>query len=275
MQPAKQGEGWMSFQKQVFWLILVITAPTTANAQYRFSGFNSCNRCQPIAVQPAYPAPVVPQVQTTWRQEQVTTYRPVTQTRVRREAVSVNVPVTTHKRVTVDEGGYKMVWVPKMVNKTVAETKYQRQVQYRDVPYQVVMQVPQVQTRLVPQQTVMYRPQTVALAKPCCRSNVLSSLPVPMASAPTPVAIPQSANLALAPAPTPAKAAPSTTIPKQATAPVDDGIWKKVPQRTAKATPDIELQSYQLQTLTTIPSAKGMFSRPTSTRTALRTGRIY
>src|SRR5258708_17344398 len=49
-------------------------------------------------------------VQTQLRAQQVTTFRDVTETHVRNETVVQNIPITTYKQVTVDEGGYQMVW---------------------------------------------------------------------------------------------------------------------------------------------------------------------
>ena len=269
----------------VLWAVLTLVVPATAQAQIGFSPWNPCGGCRPVApppvcntcmprpVVPVTVAPACPQVSTTYRQEQYTTYRPVARTEVEREAVAVNVPVTTHKQVTVDEGGYKMVWVPNMVTKTVAETTMQRQVQYRDVAYQVVENVPQVHTRLVPEQTVAYRPTaTVAVAPSCCGSNVISSLPVAM---PTQQAVVPQPQVAAVPTEAPtASTAIQSTIPQQAAAPTTEGEWVQVPQRTVDNSPKIELQSYQQQSAY-VPRAQGMFSRPTASNTALRTGHLY
>nr|WP_271870808.1 hypothetical protein [Planctomicrobium sp.] len=252
-----------------FWLLLVFVLPSTADAQFGVPR-SRCNTCQAKrqAFVPYVAPPVVshcPQVQTTYRQQQFTTYQPVTRTHVRREAVQVNVPVTTQKQVTVDEGGYKMVWVPKMTTKTVAQTTIQKQVQYRDVPYQVVENVPQVHTRIVPQQTIAYRPQTIAMRKPCCQSNVFSAMPTPLVSTIPPTTVAQAPIAKPVPA-------PQTTAKPQAE------NWVKVPQKNAasekvEAPAKIELQSFEQ--FAPAKSAKGMFSRPSSTSTALRTSRMY
>lgn len=265
------------------WLLLVAVLPSTADAQFGVPR-SRCNKCQakrqvfvpyvapPVVShcpqmiqQPIVQAPVCPQVQTTYRQEQYTTYQPVTRTQVRREAVQVNVPVTTQKQVTVDEGGYKMVWVPKMTTKTVAQTTIQKQVQYRDVPYQVVENVPRVHTRIVPQQTIAYQPQTFAMRKPCCQSNAFSAMPTPLVST-----IP-STSIAQAPITNP------VPVPQTAAKPQAEN-WVKVPQKNAaseqvEAPAKIELQNFEQ--FVPAKSAKGMFSRPSSTSTALRTSRIY
>lgn len=269
----------------IAFLLLAFLVPASAEAQFGRMNHH-CRKCLkkqgmmfpyapapmmpapmmvPPVVSPCCPpvvAPVCPQVQTTFRQEQYTTYRPVTKTEVRREAVTVNVPVTTHKQVTVDEGGYKMVWVPKLTTKTVAETTIQKQVQYRDVSYQVVQNVPEVRTRLVPQQTVAYQPPVVA--SPCCGPNKFSAVPYPVTST-----IPQTAAIDLQPV------AQQQVVPSQPSATEQ---WVKVPQKPeqpeqAQAPAEIELQAFERAV--PIRSAKGMFSRPTATSTALRTNRLY
>lgn len=271
----------------LIWLLVAFVLPTTADAQFGFrnGGFDkrACKRqchlqhkqfsrrsmppvmpyCpqmmpQPIMLPPACPQmPVCPQVQTTYRQEQFTTYQPITRTHVRREAVQVSVPVTTHKQVTVDEGGYKMVWVPNLTTKTVAETTLQKQVQYRDVPYQVVENVPQVHTRIVP--------QTVAMTQPCCGPTIGTSQPVSMFTA-MPVA-----TVAQAPVAPPVSVPVAQPLPQQ-------GEWVKVPQKAAvpaQAEVDSEIQLQNYERFAPAKSAKGMFSRPSSTSTALRTSRLY
>lgn len=289
--------------------VFAIVLPSVAHGQIGFSPWNPCG-CPPrpapcgtplhcAAPQPcaaplgcALPAPVAcPQVQTTYRQEQVTTYRPVTRTHIRREAVTVDVPVTTHRQVTVDEGGYQMVWVPKVVTKTVAQTHLQKQVRYRDIPYQTVQHVPQVHTRMVPQQTVRYvAPPMMAVAPSCCQPTPSASVPmvppatqavvpqavVPQAVVPeaelsaresTPVESPASAT---PPTPQTAATPPSPLPPNRAST---QSEWVKVPQRVAQEPGEIELQSYQRSFPETHP-AKGMFSRPAFGNTALRTGHL-
>ncbi|QDT25659.1 hypothetical protein [Gimesia panareensis] len=63
-----------------------------------------------------------------------TEYRMVPQTR--------NVPVTTYRQVTVDEGCWQRVWVPKMVTKQIPQTCYRRETTYVRQPYQVRKRVP-------------------------------------------------------------------------------------------------------------------------------------
>jgi hypothetical protein len=65
------------------------------------------------------------------------------------------VPVQTCRQVTVDEGCFQQVWVPKLVSKNIPQTVYQQQVSYRSVPYQVMQRVPVMETRMVPQQRLL------------------------------------------------------------------------------------------------------------------------
>ena len=50
---------------------------------------------------------------------------------------TTTVPVTTYKQVTVDEGCWQRVWVPKMVTKQIQCTQYQKQTSYVKTPIQV------------------------------------------------------------------------------------------------------------------------------------------
>ena len=92
---------------------------------------------------------------------------------MQQKQVVENVPVTTTKNVTVDEGGFQMVWVPKPVTKQVAETTLQQQVKTVSVPVQVTRRVPQMATQMVPVQSVQYVTehvpvQAMAIARPAC-----------------------------------------------------------------------------------------------------------
>lgn len=137
---------------------------------------NSCGQppaqCTCTALQPV--------VETRYRQEQYVRYRDIPQTEYRQEARLETIPVTAFKTVTVDEGGYQQVWVPKLVTKQIAQTEYQQRLSCHTVPYQVTRRVAEVATRTVPQQTVRYVPQhfqtTVTTALPY--STTVSSLPV-------------------------------------------------------------------------------------------------
>lgn len=258
----------MTSKVRILSMVVAAMFPAVLHAQCGYPVVNPCHICPPVisqcAPQPVLQTRIVPQVQTTYRPEQITTYRPVTTTQIRREAFTVDVPVTTHKQVTVDEGGYQMVWVPKVVTKTVAQTQLQKQVQYRDVPYQVVQNVPQVQTRMVPQRTVQYRREVVAAAPACCPPGGVAAYSLPATTVMTPIAMPSQ----VATGPT------GQMTPQQAAVPGNDANWEKVPQREAKSAADIELQSYQLPAAP-ISAARGMFSRPSASISALRSGRVY
>jgi hypothetical protein len=114
----------------------------------------------PIRVPPTIQTTLRPVVDTHWRPQQYTACQTVTRTLMKRQAETVTVPVTVNRQVTVDEGCYQLVWVPKPVTRNVPETRYQQQVCYRDVPYQVTQQVPTLQTRMVPYHTVRYVRET-------------------------------------------------------------------------------------------------------------------
>ena len=129
-----------------------------------------------------------------------TTWQPVVETRLRAEpaltlgteprigyrpeAQLTTAPVTTFHNVTVDEGHYQTVWVPRPVVRPIARTTWQPQISYRSVPYVYAEPVAQWTTRLVGEQSVRYVPQTqlVGIAR-----NVSPCVALP-AAAPAPVA---------------------------------------------------------------------------------------
>ena len=132
---------------------LTALLPAIANAQIcDSSGAINCTLTRPRPV-----------VSTHLQARQVTTYCDVNETQMRSQQVVENVPVTTCKNVTVDEGGYQMVWVSKPVTKQVAQTVMQQRVKTVAVPVQVTRRVPQVSTQMVPVQTVQYVNETVPL----------------------------------------------------------------------------------------------------------------
>ena len=159
---------------------------TTAEAKCLFCrGCQRCQRCQrhtancrcqsqqPViscqAQQPVIETQMIPQQVMTYRNEVVTQYR--------QEAITQNVPVTTYQNVTVDEGSYQMVYVPKPVTKQVPQVVYQPQTVLRSVPYQVTQQVPQIVTQMVPQQVV--RQQTPYFAATPMASGPILPNPFP------------------------------------------------------------------------------------------------
>ncbi len=139
---------------------LVTTLPSLAEAQVCGPAMN-CTITRPRPV-----------VSTQMRPQQVTTFCDVTETQVSQRQVIENIPVTTCKNVTVDEGGYQTVWVPKPVTRQVAQTTVRQQVKTVSVPVQVTKRIPQISTQMVPVQTVQYINETVpvqatAMASTC------------------------------------------------------------------------------------------------------------
>lgn len=150
------------------WVVLAagsaIALPVAVKAQvFPAHGPGCCESC-------TLPAPQCqctrtrPVVQTQLQARAVTVMQPVTETRVRQEQCVQQVPVTTVENVTVDEGGYQMVWVPKPVTRQVAKTVMTQKVTVRDVPYQVTTHVPRTMTQMVPVQTVTHVTETVPMA---------------------------------------------------------------------------------------------------------------
>ncbi len=164
---------------------------------------NPCNQCQvnPCActrTAPVSQVTVKPQVQMVPQTVSVpqVTYKDVTRTEYRTEAQTQAVPVTTYQTVTVDEGSWKQVWVPRMVQKQVPQVTYQQQISYRQVPYQVTQRVPQVsyqsQTTMVPRVTSVAQSNcnvcgTTGLATAPIYPSTIGAVPSPpMATAPPP-----------------------------------------------------------------------------------------
>ena len=215
---------------------LACLIPTVGNAQEYIAG-------APFNCTITRPRPVVT---TQMQAQQVTTFCDVTETKMTQHRIVENVPITTCKTVTADEGGYQMVWVPKPVTRQVAQTTIQQQVKTVSVPVQVTRRVPQVSTQFVPVQSVQYVNETVpfqmtAMASTCetCgnrrafRSTMMDPqigyLPAPYAFAPTATAMIPSMpaitvptyNSALAPIPNPQ---------------ADAGHWQTIPARSASNT---------------------------------------
>lgn len=209
----------------------------------------SCGCSQPTMMMPQ--AVVQPQ--------QIITYRDVPKTIMRQEAVQVQVPTTTYQQVTMDEGGYQQVWVPRMVTKTVPQTVMQTQIQYRQVPQTVMERVPQVTTQWVPQQTV----QQVA-APACGQSLAFGGSPYPIATPTTVSPLPEYNPAPMNPVPVPTSdyaTRPTPPVPK--TTQIQE--WQKVRQRQ----PTIEQQKYEYEALEEsqsrqegycVPQAAGRFS---------------
>ncbi|MBS0264375.1 MAG: hypothetical protein JSS02_20730 [Planctomycetes bacterium] len=94
-----------------------------------------CGRCrchsQPTASRPLPEAPPAPVCQE----------REVTETEYRTEQTYETVPTTVMETVTVDEGCYQTVWVPRLTSRQVPKTVYSTRSAYRSVPYQVTKRV--------------------------------------------------------------------------------------------------------------------------------------
>jgi hypothetical protein len=179
-------------------LVLAAT-PLTVSAQFVPSGAVIHPRCcrEPLPVTTLQPV-----MQTQLRPQTMTSMVNVTETQYRTEQYLQSIPVTTLQNVTVDEGSYQTVWVPKLVTRQVPRTAVAQQVQTRTVPVQVTRQIPQTTTVLVPQQAVHYVPRL------------------------SPYAI-------AAPAPIITLDAPDFSSPSAAPAPAStaDPSWQSVPQR--------------------------------------------
>jgi hypothetical protein len=142
--------------------------------------------------------------------QQVTTFRDVPQTCFRQEPICVTVPVQAARQVTVDEGCYQQVWVPKLVTRTVPQTVYQQQMAYRTVPVTTMTRVPVTETRMVPMMPGCSAPSFVApgCSAPCSGGAVLQGdiLPGAPPASPTPYGVPSVPG--------------ATTLPQGTSAPV-------------------------------------------------------
>jgi hypothetical protein len=188
--------------KRVLWGCLVWAGaggmiPETTQAQlFRRPFHECCETCEMPHAQCSC-TQTRPVVQTHLRAQQVTTFRDVTETHIRNECVVENVPSTTFQNVTVDEGNYQMVWVPKPVTKQVAQTVMQQQVKTRAVPYQVTRRVPQISTQFVPVQTVQHIVETIPYSVPMTSMAMPTPISIPMTAAPCSSCGHQSAALGL------------------------------------------------------------------------------
>lgn len=227
---------------------------TFAQLPFTAGAHNCCPQCQqvPTACTCTRTRPVV---QTELRTEQVTTFRDVAETRLRPECYVEQRPVTTYRQVTVDEGGYQMVWVPKPVTKQVAQTTMVSEQKSRMVPYQVVRRVPELSTRVVPVQTVRHVTETVPMV-------TMAPAPIPVVSAPCntcqpgglaygfPVSVPFAPHAALPPRIT---VLPETHIPS-GSAPSASGEWITVPPRTSDSSPPVSVPRRETSAIGIAPS---------------------
>lgn len=109
----------------------------------------------------------------------VVSFQDVPRTQIQRQAVSVNVPVTTYNQVTVDQGSYQQVWVPRPVTKVVPQTVMQSQIQYRDVAVQTVERIPQYHTVVVPQPQMTYVQSGIYVPQTAAQPETMPSISVP------------------------------------------------------------------------------------------------
>lgn len=206
----------------------LLVPPFPATPAYPVAPLPAAPCCTPqpvIQPQPMLQQSYRPVYDTTYRTQQVIAYQDVVRTEVRKEQQLVQVPVTTQRQITVDEGSYQMVWVPRQVTRNVQETILQQQVVEREVPYQVVQRVPQIVTQVIPEQTVRYVPEQRLVYGLQTGGPLLASPPVPQSASP----------------------GSSPTAPQTATqdgSQASDGNWKPIPQRQAKSS-QIVPQSFE------------------------------
>ncbi|MCY2968331.1 MAG: hypothetical protein NT069_32655 [Planctomycetota bacterium] len=145
----------------------VPTITTRAMAQ---SAGRCCDSCQRPVAKCGCSRPVLqPVVETQYTQRRVVRERDQVATEYRTQPVQETVPTTVMENVTVDEGGYQTVWVPRLTTKPVAKTVYQTRIGYRTVPVQVTRRVQEYGCETVPTQTVRYVP---------VNGNVVASSPI-------------------------------------------------------------------------------------------------
>jgi hypothetical protein len=170
-------------------LVLGGAAPVLVTQVAAQQGGTCCQACQLPPARCACEPPVLrPVVETQYTRRPVVREREEVATQYRTEAVRERVPTTVMEDVTVDEGGYQTVWVPRLTTKQVARTVYQTRTSYRSVPYQVTRRVPEYGCETVPQQVVRYVPESEALARAAAanrydRSPILSARPQTQAAA--------------------------------------------------------------------------------------------
>ncbi len=182
---------------------------------------HSCHTCYQPVVQ-CQCLRTRPVVQTQLREEKVTTYRDVVETRYREECVVEHKPVTTY------EDRIETVWVPQQVTKKVAKTVLVPETKARSVPYQVVQRIPQTTTRMVPYQTVHHVTEAVPMTAFVPGAPVISHAWIAPTPVPTTVAMPLNPTLPQASAVVPHRApplAPTTTK--------NPGGWQTIPPRSA------------------------------------------
>ncbi len=151
-------------------------------------------------------------------------YQAIPQLHYQRQAVIQQVPVTSYQQITVDEGSYQMVWVPRPVTRTVAQTFLQPQIAYRDVAVQTHQIIAHVQPPLVPHGVAYTIPDTPMLGWNV-GSGFLVGPPIPgtptIASQPIERPTPHPDHLSPPPAATPGTDEWQTIPQRQSTAPAE------------------------------------------------------
>jgi len=120
------------------------TAPNYQPGGYPPPTYQAAVYQPPVYQPPAYQPPVYQQPVSVPVATPAVTWQNVSRMEYRLQPQTQTVPVTRHRTVTVDEGAWHKVWVPKPVAKQVPETVYQQQTVYQPVPYHVTQQVPRV-----------------------------------------------------------------------------------------------------------------------------------
>lgn len=227
---------WKIFGSGLLLTALTTACPSPAEAQLCRHVLGSCCRTCTLPPSTCTCTTFQPVVETRFRQENIVTYQDVTRVGVRQETQIENVPITTFDQVTVDEGGYQMVWVPKPVTKTVARTTIQPRLSQRAVPFAYQQRVPQIATRLVPQQTVRLAPvqtQVVLNGMPTIITPTVAIQPVVPVISSLPVAAPSVASVP----------AISADPAQWATVPSRSSELRNARSETAYDGPSVELQS--------------------------------
>lgn len=229
-------------------VILAGILPITARAAWGPLGAGFCGHCQlPFnscgCAQPVCGGCQHAPSQCTCAAAPVTStvLRPVVRTEMRPQATLVNVPVQVTKQVTVDEGSYQQVWVPRMVTRPVTETIVQQQVQYRNVPVQVVQQVPVTIT-----QPVAVNSCGVHAALPGIGQIVAVPYGAPAVIARAPASVP---NQHEHPHQHSQQAAQPIAPQAEARVAEQPGDWQKVPVAKGAAPRVIEQQSFEIREL--------------------------
>lgn len=242
-------------------LLTLGVAPVAVQAQafHHHHHDACCPSCHLAPAQCVCAVPKVtyrPVVETHMVPQPVLTHRNVTETQYRTEPVTETVPTTAYDCVTVDEGSYQRIWVPKIVTKQVPKTVYQQRTTYRTVPYQVTRQVAECKTRMVPQQTVRYVPETSTSMVYTGPTDVLGAAPTPVQSAIRPGPVPD-ARFSEAP--------PTPITPRSASKPGHSTEYDPSPRTSSAADLEFRQASRGASQFVPAPSAATVWRTPRGT----------